>query len=107
VKISIYELTVTESTYYEIDTTANTFKINNIDTNADANDAGFFLGIMINKWPKKLENPNISDGVSYKITLKDGEIKKTCIFKNKFPKDFSEFSDYIKEVKDNELSRNI
>lgn len=55
---------------------------------------------MTARWPEKLVNEDIVDGLRYSIVIKHADCKEHYTFVNKFPEDIQRLSSLIREVEE-------
>ena len=53
---------------------------------------------MVSDWPNELVNPDIIDGLEYKIIIKDDEKETSYKFQNKFPEDVYRIEELFNQV---------
>ena len=98
-KIKIYKKSLSENCIIYMNDKKREFVLYNaIETTFDVERFKFKVFDMISDWPKQLIDPNISDGVDYKIVIKDIGKETVYHFKNKFPEDIYLIEDLVEQV---------
>lgn len=98
-KIKVYMQTVQEkNVLYVNDAKRDYVLLNAKETSFDADEFIFAICTMVKEWPNELKNDEITDGLKYRIEIKNGEVEKTYSFENKFPKDIYKLRHLINDV---------
>lgn len=98
-KIKIYKICLEDThTLYMNDKNRNYIIADRKETSYSEDRFKFKVLDMVSDWKKEMTNPNVVDGVEYKIVINDEDKEVTYAFKNEFPKDIFRLESLIDEV---------
>ena len=98
-KIKIYIQSLTKShIIYLNDKERDCIFIDSKKSCFDVDRFKFLITNMSLNWPERLEDNSVIDGLNYKITIRDGDIHKEFVFKNKFPDNIYKLNQIIDEI---------
>jgi len=98
-KVKVYKTCLEDShSLYVNDKKRNYVVLDRKDTRYSADRFIFKIFDMISDWPTEMINPEIIDGLEYKIVIKENNQEKSYVFKNKFPEDIFRLENLISEI---------
>ena len=96
-KIVVNVFTMHKSTYLQIDTNTKQASLNSKKIALDVDLFANRLLKIVSSWENKMINNFILDGISYSVTIDNNGVETKYEGKNKFPKNFQEFTELLED----------